>query len=368
MQHPDVDPVRTFEVSRTDFRSTRTVSEASGDLAPGQVRLAIERFALTANNISYALAGDMLGYWGFFPTEVPWGRLPVMGLATVAESAHPDIACGGRYFGFYPMSSDVVIQAAPREAGFRDVGDHRASHAATYTVFNDVAHDPTFRPERTDEHLLLRGLFTTSFLADDYLADNGFFGAERTLVTSASSKTSISLAACLAQRADQRSIGLTSGRNRTFVEQLGLYDEVLSYDEIDRLDPAVASAMVDMAGNAAIRAAVHTHLADRLTISLTVGATHWEATGSTGRLPGPKPQFFFAPGQIAKRTAEWGGDELNTRIARSFHGFVDGADRWLRVEHRTGSDEIEDVYRALLEGVAEPNVGYVVSMRHGVLA
>ncbi|MFZ4811816.1 MAG: DUF2855 family protein [Ilumatobacteraceae bacterium] len=360
--------VRAFEVDRHDFRTTRVVTASLRELAPGQVRLGIERFALTTNNITYAVAGDMLDYWGFFPAEAPWGRLPAMGLATVAESAHPDIAVGGRYFGFYPMSTDVVIQAAPRGTGFWDVGDHRANHAASYTHFSDVAHDPTFQPDRADEYLLLRGLFTTSFLADDYLADNGFLCAEQTLVTSASSKTSICLAACLAQRADQRSIGLTSPRNRPFVEGLGLYDEVLSYDEIDRLDPAVPSALVDMAGSAPVRAAVHTHFAEQLTISLTIGATHWEDTGGSARLPGPKPEFFFAPGQVAKRTAEWGADELNARIGRSFHRFLDDTERWLTVEHRTGPDAIEDVYRTLLEGDAAPNVGYVVSMREGLLS
>lgn len=360
--------VPTFEVGRHDFRATRVVGAPRRELEPGQVRLAIERFALTTNNITYAVAGDMLDYWGFFPTEAPWGRLPAMGLATVAESAHPHIGVGGRYFGFYPMSTEVVIQAAPRDSGFRDVSDHRAQHAASYTTFSDVAHDPTFRSERADGYLLLRGLFTTSFLADDHLADKGFLGAEQTLITSASSKTSVCLAACVAQRAEQRTIGLTSARNRSFVEGLGLYDDVRSYEEIDRLDPTVPSALVDMAGSASVRGAVHRHFADRLTTSLTIGATHWEETGDRASLPGPKPEFFFAPSQVAKRSAEWGAEELNARIARSFDRFLDDTDRWLTVEHRTGPDALDGVYRALLEGLAEPNVGYVVSMREGPLS
>ena len=57
-----------------------------------------------------------------------------------------------------------------------------------------------FRPDQADEYLLLWGVFMTSFLVDDYLADNDFLGATQTIVTSASSKTSICLAHCLAER------------------------------------------------------------------------------------------------------------------------------------------------------------------------
>ena len=351
-----------FEVNRHDFRDTRVVDAPPAELSPGQIRLGVERFALTTNNITYAVAGDMLDYWGFFPAEAPWGRIPAMGLGTVVESAHPDIATGGRYFGFYPLSTDVVISAEARRDGFRDVGDHRANHAATYTTFRDVTTDPMFREEQADEFLLLWGLFTTSFLADDYLADNDFKGATQTIVTSASSKTSIALAACLAEREGHRSIGLTSARNRDFVEGLGLYDEVVVYDDIGELDASVATGVVDMAGSASVRSAVHHHFGDQLRFSLTVGATHWEDSGGGGTLPGPDPEFFFAPGQIAKRTADWGAAELNDRIARAFHRFLDITPDWLTVEHRTGPDGIEAVYRALLEGEATPDHGYVVSM------
>ena len=54
-----------FQVDRSNLRRTRFVSEEAGALAQGQVRLAIERFALTANNITYGVAGDMIGYWNF---------------------------------------------------------------------------------------------------------------------------------------------------------------------------------------------------------------------------------------------------------------------------------------------------------------
>lgn len=351
-----------FEVNRQDFRDTRVIDRPAAELEDGQIRLAVERFALTTNNVTYAVAGDMLDYWGFFPTETPWGRLPAMGLSSVVESANPDIPVGGRFFGFHPMSDRLTIAAEPRRNGFRDIGTHRGGHADTYTNFIDIGTDPMFQDQRADQYLLLRGLFMTSFLVDDYLADNNFSGASQTLVTSASSKTSICLAACLAQRGHP-GIGLTSKRNRAFVESLDMYAQVITYDEIDQLDSSAASGIVDMAGNGAVRSALHTHFADSLAFSLTVGVTHWEEPARSAHdLPGPKPEFFFAPGQVTKRTRQWGAAELTARIAQSWHILVEGTDHWMNVVHRSGPDEISAVYRELLEGQADPSVGYVVSM------
>jgi len=258
----------------------------------------------------------------------------------------------------------VVITAEGSTGAFRDVGAHRANHAAIYTGFRDVEVDPTFRPEKVDEYLLLWGMFMTSFLVDDYLADtdhaNGaFHGAKQTLVTSASSKTSISLASCLARREGHAAIGLTSERNRDFVTGLGLYDQVLTYDEIDQLDASIPSTLVDMAGSGTVRAAVHGHFVDNLKCSLTVGATHWEDQGGGGELPGPMPEFFFAPSQSAKRNQQWGSDVLEARIGEAFNALLDSTSDWLTVEHRTGVDGIESTYRGLLEGQASPANGFV---------
>ena len=142
-----------------------------------------------------------------------------------------------------------------------------------------------------------------------------------------------------------------------------MYDEVITYDEVDQLDPSIVSAMVDMAGNANVRAAVHTHFTDNLKASLTVGVTHWEEPNSApATLPGPEPEFFFAPAQAAKRTSDWGADELNSRLARSFHQMLNHAERWLTVEIHSGPDGVAQVHNALLEGLASPAVGFVVRL------
>ncbi len=303
----------------------------------------------------------MLDYWGFFPATSPWGRIPAIGLGSVVESTNPDIGVGGRYFGFYPMAAEVIIQAEQRgDHGFRDVGPHRANHAATYTDFRDIDADVTFEVDKTDEYLLLWGMFMTSFLIDDQLDDRSFEGASATIVTSASSKTSISLASCLAGRTDVQAIGLTSERNRAFVEGLGLYDRVATYDEVDALDSSVRTGVVDMAGNAEVRASIHRHYGDALAFSISVGATHWDQRSSEPTpLPGPAPEFFFAPGQRAKRVDDWGAAELDARIDLAYRSLVDHSAGWLRIEHRQGPAGIEATCRELLDGSADPAAGFI---------
>ncbi len=353
-----------FEVDRQDFRQTRVDEIPQVALGPGQVRLAVERFAFTSNNVSYAVAGDLLDYWGFFPADAPWGRIPAIGLGSVVESANPDVPAGGRYFGFYPMGSELVVTAERRgRQGFRDTGSHRAAHAATYTDFRDVSDDSSWDESQTDHYLLLWGMFMTSFLIDDQLGDRAFGGASQTLVTSASSKTSISLASCLAGRSDVQAVGLTSERNRIFVEGLDVYDRVITYDEVDQLDPAVRSGIVDMAGNAHVRASVHNRFVDNLAFSVSVGATHWDQMESgDGPLPGPTPEFFFAPAQRAKRVEDWGAVELDARIASAYQTLVECSSSWLNIEHRQGPGGIEATYRDLLEGRADPASGFICVM------
>jgi NADPH:quinone reductase-like Zn-dependent oxidoreductase len=78
-------------VDRKDYRNTRIVSAPLPALREGEVLVAIDRFGLTSNNVSYALSGDMIGYWGYYPAEGDWGKVPVWGCANVVESSCPGI-------------------------------------------------------------------------------------------------------------------------------------------------------------------------------------------------------------------------------------------------------------------------------------
>jgi len=359
-------------VDRHDLRQTRVVDDAREPLPEGAVRLRIDRFALTSNNITYAAFGEAMHYWDFFPSPLEgFGRIPVWGFADVIESRVDGIAPGERFYGYYPMSTEVVLQPVRVGAqGFVDGAPHRAELAAVYNQYQRCSSDPAYRPEHEAQTALLRPLFVTSFLIDDFLADKGFFDAAMVLLSSASSKTAYGTAFCLAQRRGQpgapRVVGLTSPGNLAFTQRLGCYDEVVTYDAIASL-PATSSAVyVDMSGSAPVRAAVHGHWNERLRYSCAVGGTHWSELGGAKGLPGPRPELFFAPAQIKKRLADWGPGGLNQRIADAWGAFLarlaQAQPPWLRVVEHRGADDVQRIYLALLDGRTPPDEGHLLSL------
>ncbi len=359
-----------FQVRRDDLRTCKfAAAPAATALVPGQVLLQVDQFAFTSNNITYGAFGDAMSYWNFFPAgtaQEGWGRIPVWGFGTVVRSAHGAVPPGQRFYGYYPMSSHVVLEPdRAGTAGFVDGAAHRRDLPAVYNQYLNTVADPGYRPETEAQQMLLRPLFITSFLIDDFLADNAFFGARRVILSSASSKTAYGLAHCLARRSDCDVVGLTSKSNAAFVQGLGCYGTVLSYDQVTALD-ATPAVFVDMAGNAALRRDVHAHLGDALKYSCSVGGTHWDHLGSGRDLPGPKPILFFAPTQIKKRHADWGAAQLQTRLADAWSGFMvpvmDPQHPWMRVVAGYGAAAVERVYLAMLAGEVKPDQGCVLSL------
>ena len=355
--------VQTFEVRKEDWSQTRLVDETlSPDLAEGEVIFRVDRFALTANNISYCSAGDALGYWGFFPAEEGWGRIPTMGYADVIASAHPDLAVGERVWGFFPMSTHLKIQAGKvRPDQFVDVSPHRAEYAPVYAQFTRSAANPIYDPAREDQDSLLRGLFMTSWLCEDFMHDNETYGADAYLISSASSKTSIALGFTVKDRGEKRAIGLTSAGNVEFCESLGCYDEIVTYADLASLDPGVAVVLVDMAGNADVISQLHHHYSDNMKYSCRIGATHYDKGGAVEGLPGATPEFFFAPTQVQKRGKEWGAEKLMQQLGMSFVRFREFSDNWLQVKRGHGVDRVSETYQSVLAGSANPREGQILS-------
>ncbi len=355
-----------FVVRRDDLRQSRFVDTDPKTLAPrdGDALLRVDAFAFTANNVTYAVAGEMMRYWSFFPAEEGWGRVPVWGFGEVIESRHPEVAEGERVYGYFPMSSYLRLQpGAISPQSFADVSPHRQGLPPVYNQYTRLANDPVHDPEREDARMLYWPLFVTSFLIDDFLADGEFFGAEAVLLSSASSKTSFALAFLLSRRrAGQAVVGLTSPSHREFVRGLGCYDEVVTYDEVTSLAADRPTAFVDMAGNGSLTAAIHRHFGSTLVHSAVVGMTHWEQAEREPDLPGPAPTFFFAPDRVAKRTGDWGPDGLQRRMAEVWRPFVDFTETRLEVVHGRGRKDVEKVYLDTLEGRARPDQGHVLTL------
>jgi hypothetical protein len=218
---------------------------------------------------------------------------------------------------------------------------------------------------------VLKPLFTTAFLIDDFLAGQGFCGATQLLLSSASSKTAYATAFCLSSRRERpRIVGLTSPSNLAFARSLGCYDTVLTYDEVPGLDGSVRSVYIDFAGSATVRRAVHERFADQLAYSCAVGGTHWTALGGGGRLPGPKPELFFAPAQIRKRRSPppegWGADGLNLRLGEAWQRFIDRVDGasppWVSIRSERGAAAVEAAYRRMLHGKADAREGLMLAL------
>lgn len=103
-----------------------------------------------------------------------------------------------------------------------------------------------------------------SWLIDDFLAGNAFFGAAdgatkgAMRLSSVSRKTASGTAYAMKRRGGVEVVGLTSLSNVAFCNRLGGYDRVLSYQQLDQIAADAPCIYVDFAGITDWRFAVHT--------------------------------------------------------------------------------------------------------------
>lgn len=357
----------TLQIRKDHLPTTRWHERADEALAPGQVRVRVEQFALTSNNITYAAFGEAMNYWRFYPAgEEGWGVIPVWGFATVVESTHPEVPVGERVYGYFPMASHTVltpVRVSP--GGWSDGAPHRAELHPVYNQLTRCASDPFYTADTEAVQALLRPLFITSWLIDDFLADNDFFGARIMLLSSASSKTAYGTAFQLAQREGIEVVGLTSPGNVAFCESLGCYDRVLTYDQLDTLAADLACVYVDFAGNDELRRAIHTRFVN-LKHSSSIGGTHIDHLGTARDLPGPRATLFFAPAQIKKRATEWGPAGLNQRLVAAWQAFSTAVAQpgapWIVVQTHHGCAAVEAAYAQVLSGRGDPRLGHMLQV------
>ncbi|MEK6272739.1 MAG: DUF2855 family protein [Actinomycetota bacterium] len=352
-----------FLVKRDDLRECRIAESEAPEPEPGQALLRVDTFGLTANNITYAVMGEAMSYWDFFPAEDGWGRVPMWGFAEVERSEAEGVDPGTRLYGYLPPSSHLIVAPADADGrGFVDASPHRAPLPSAYHRYLASATDPFYRPHTEEMQMLLRPLFFTSFLIDDQLADEGLASRGPVVISSASSKTAIAAAFLLAQREGAELVALTSARSAEFVEGLGIYGRTVTYDAIDSLERGPAT-YVDVAGDGDVRRAVHSHYGDTLAYSMAVGVTHWEELGAgEGELPGPTPILFFAPDRVVKRSEDWGPAGLETRVADTWHPFCEWISGWLEVIRGHGFEAVQRAYLDVLEGRVEPKTAQVLSL------
>lgn len=354
-------PGWALEVSRDDLSATQLLDVDVPEPAEGQAVLRADRVGMTANNVTYAVLGDAFRYWEFFPAAEPgWGRVPLWGFCEVVASQADGVEVGQRLYGYLPTASHLVVRPERAdERGFRDGTPHRAGLPSPYNAYALTTGDPAYDAAREDLQVLYRPLFFTSFMLADFLADGGTAGADRVVLSSASSKTAYGTAFLL-QQSGVRTVGLTSAGNVAFTRSLGCYDDVVPYDEVAGLE-RVPTAYVDCAGSTPLRQALHDRLGASLLADVVVGVTHQDSSPA-GTLSGARPSVFFAPDRMRQRTQDWGREGLDARFAAAWGSFVPAVESWVDVVVGSGPEALREVWLEVLAGRGDPRTGHVLQL------
>ena len=354
--------ITDFLVDRDDISKVQTAERPIPPLGDGDVLLEIERFGLSANNITYAVLGDAMGYWKFFPAPEGLGSVPVWGHAVVVESNCPDIEAGARYFGYFPFSTHLIASPTRVTAnGFVDGAAHRADLPPVYQRYMRVDTDSVPGSPEEDQQSLWRPLFTTSFGVADFIGANDAFNASTAVLTSASSKTALASAFCLNHSASSLElVGLTSPGNVEFCEKTAYYDRVVSYDNLEEIGHSPL-LVIDFAGNDSILDGIAAFAGDQLLRTVIVGVTHWEDRESSLTAMSPGREFFFLPSWIEKRREDWGPTEFMEKSEQAWEAFAPTVTDWLSIEEHSGVDAITDAYQSVLSGESRPDVGHILT-------
>lgn len=343
-------------IARDGSLTAQVVPLALPELAPGQARLRIDRFAMTANNVTYATFGDAMRYWDFFPADDGTGRVPVWGFASVTESRCDGLAEGARVYGFLPAASHLTVTPADAAAhGFTDAAPHRAELSPVYNSYQ-IDRIPV-PPEDEARRAAFEPLTRTAALLTGQIRMEGAEGAQVLTITGASSKTALSIAAML--RDDPvpgvTVEGLTSARSRDFVAATGLYDRVADYGGLALLPAEPTRLIVDVAGSAEVNRALHARFGARLAGNIRLGAANWADSAPARDLPGPKPRFFFAPDALRALRALMPVPEMMDWLTRAETAARAALAAHVAFEHRQGATGAASAWADLVAGRVPPD-------------
>ena len=365
--------MKQLQTLKSDITTTRIVESPDPEIGENEIIVSIENFAFTTNNVTYAVAGDTIGYWQFFKTtEDPantWGSIPVWGFAKVIKSNLKDIHVGERLFGYFPPSDRLQLNPIKiTNQGFTDGKDHRKDLPAVYNNYVRLSGDPDYDAAADNVRSLLFPLHITSFCLCDAMEYESFYSADQILVISASSKTAIGVAQGLRDISNAPNvIGITSHKNLTFVEKLGCYDQIITYDNLSSVRNDLKTIMVDMAGSREILGTLHGSLGNNMLKCLTVGMTHWDnevtAEDALGQaMLRDRTEFFFAPAHIQKRFKDWGYEGYNQRTNKFMQARSHQSLDWMVVKEIDGMKNFLSIYRKFIAGEINPNEGIIVKI------
>ena len=212
------------------------------------------------------------------------------------------------------MASHLIMRPGKiSEHRLLDGIDHRQDLPPVYNAYKRIENEADYDHTSDDARMLLHPLYATSFCLHDYFSDNNWFGADQMIITSASSKTAIGVAYALSDDPNApATVGMTSTGNVEMVQALGLYDNVLTYDNWTKIDD-LPSAIIDMSGSGPVLSRLHGHLGDNMRFCSNVGLSHWSDNKMESGFIRERSAMFFAPGHIQKRAKQWGQENLSER-------------------------------------------------------
>jgi hypothetical protein len=154
-----------------------------------------------------------------------------------------------------------------------------------------------------------------------------------------------------------RVVGLTSAGNVEFTRGLGCYDDVLTYQEVSKLDSGQTTVYLDLSGRPEVRDALRNHLGDSLVRDLAVGFTSQIPNAASASA------VFFAPDQMRKRSIDWGREGLDARFSQAWHQFSAVVENWVEVSVGHGPQALREAWLEVLGGHTPARKGHVISFR-----
>ncbi|MBT5662641.1 MAG: DUF2855 family protein, partial [Alphaproteobacteria bacterium] len=134
--------MREFQTLKSDLNTTRLIEVDFNNLklGDGEITVKIEKFSFTSNNVTYGVAGDLIGYWNFFPSsdnsKNEWGCIPMWGFARIIQSKNDSLTIGERLFGYFPPSENLNLNPIKiSKENFIDGKSHRSELPPVYNNY-----------------------------------------------------------------------------------------------------------------------------------------------------------------------------------------------------------------------------------------
>ena len=238
--------------------------------------------------------------------------------------------------------------------------------------------------------MLYRPLYWTSFWCEDWLFTSSYRGGAKLIfISSASSKTAFCLAYRIQMRirnreihVDTRIIGLTSKRNMGFTQRLGLYHEVVSYDDINGMSfgPGVRAIYADVAGSdelnrkllavrgplfvAAIKLGMSNVTPTKLDVTnvWTKNTTLEEAVGGSSPAKALEFETFFMVEWLAVRVKQLSVKEILGMQAKAWKQLLVDAKGWVEITRVYSGEKVKAAYDSALKDGLRAEDGYVWSL------